>query len=87
MVGMSWCSATSSQTNQWVKVDLEKPLQITGIAIQGDPVHPPNYIKKFKLKYSTDGSLFFHTKDSFHYDKVSFKLLSQFHSFIDKSIS
>ncbi len=85
--GRSWCSATSSQINQWVKVDLEKPLQITGIAIQGDPVYPPNYIKKFKLKYSTDGSLFFFTRDSFHYPKVRFKLFSQFYSFMDKSIS
>ena len=53
-----WCSHTSSQSNQWVKVDLRYPMSIRGIKIQGDRGYPPNYIKKFRLRYSTDGTNF-----------------------------
>ena len=53
-----WCSHTSSQSNQWVNVDLRYPMSIRGITIQGDPRYPPNYIKKFQLRYSTDGTNF-----------------------------
>ena len=53
-----WCSHTSSQANQWVKVDLRYPLSIRGIKIQGNPAYTPNYIKKFQLRYSTDGTNF-----------------------------
>jgi len=53
-----WCSHTSSQSNQWVKVDLRYPMSIRGIKIQGDYGYPPNYIKKFQLRYSTDGTNF-----------------------------
>eukprot|EP00794_Sanderia_malayensis_P008095 gene8095-8963_t len=60
-----WCSATATQTNQWVRIDLEKPLRVTGIAIQGDPNFFPNYIKKFKLKYSIDGTLYDFIRDGF----------------------
>eukprot|EP00794_Sanderia_malayensis_P016255 gene16255-17897_t len=59
-----WCSANNVQTNQWVRIDLEKPLRVTGIAIQGDPNFLPNYIKKFELKYSIDGSIYQFTKES-----------------------
>ena len=53
-----WCSHTSSQSNQWVKVDLRYPMSIRGIKIQGDPAYAANYIKKFQLRYSTDGTSF-----------------------------
>ena len=53
-----WCSDTSSQLNQWVKVDLRYPMSIRGITIQGDRGYPPNYIIKFQLRYSTDGTNF-----------------------------
>ena len=53
-----WCSHTSSQSNQWIKVDLRYPMSIRGIKIQGDPAYTPNYIKKFQLRYSTDGTNF-----------------------------
>ena len=54
-----WCSYTGSTLNQqWVKVDLRYPMSIRGISIQGDPAHTPNYIKKFKLRYSVDGTAF-----------------------------
>ena len=53
-----WCSHTSSQSNQWVKVDLRYPMSIRGIKIQGDRGWPANYIKKFQLSYSTDGTNF-----------------------------
>ena len=54
-----WCSFTGSTLNQqWVKVDLRYPMSIRGISIQGDPGYPPNYIEKFKLRYSVDGTNF-----------------------------
>ena len=57
----AWCSYTGSTLNQqWVKVDLRYPMSIRGISIQGDPRHTPNYIKKFKLRYSVDGTAFFY---------------------------
>eukprot|EP00794_Sanderia_malayensis_P008094 gene8094-8961_t len=68
-----WCSATATQTNQWVRIDLEKRLRVTGIAIQGDPAYTPNYIKKFKLKYSIDGTLYHFTREDWSIDKVSMK--------------
>ena len=33
-------------------------MSIRGISIQGDPGYTPNYIKKFKLRYSVDGTAF-----------------------------
>ena len=33
-------------------------MSIRGIKIQGDYGYPPNYIKKFQLRYSTDGTNF-----------------------------
>ena len=33
-------------------------MSIRGISIQGAPFHTPNYIKKFKLRYSVDGTIF-----------------------------
>ena len=66
-----WCSFTGSTLlNQWVKVDLRYPMSIRGISIQGDPNHNPNYIKKFKLKYSVDGTNFLFKKDRVGTEKV-----------------
>ena len=54
-----WCSFTGSTLNQqWVKVDLRYPMSIRGISIQGDRGYPLNYIEKFKLRYSVDGTNF-----------------------------
>ncbi len=65
-----WCSAATAQFNQWLKVDLRKTLQITGIAIQGDPSYSANYIAKFKLRYSTNGNIYLFTRDVLGADKV-----------------
>ena len=54
-----WCSITGSLLfEQWVKVDLRYPMSIRGISIQGDPGSSQNYVKKFKLRYSVDGTNF-----------------------------
>eukprot|EP00794_Sanderia_malayensis_P007927 gene7927-8782_t len=69
--GRCWCSASGTQIlDQWVKIDLEKRLRVTGIAIQGDPAYTPNYIKKFKLKYSIDGTIYFVAKGNRQHDKI-----------------
>lgn len=70
--GNCWCSSTGSTiTKQWVKVDLRFPASITGITIQGDPNYAPNYIKKFKLSYGTDGTNFFYKIDDRNIELVS----------------
>ena len=68
-----WCSYTGSTLDQqWVKVDLRYPMSIRGISIQGDPGHTPNYIMKFKLRYSVDGTAFLYkTVDRNHIEEVS----------------
>ena len=68
-----WCSYTGSTLNQqWVKVDLRYPMSIRGISIQGDPGYTPNYIKKFKLRYSVDGTAFLYkTGDGGSWAEVS----------------
>ena len=59
----SWCSKNGTNiTEQWVKVDLQKPMSITGIKIQGDANNPSNYITKFKLDYNYDGGTVFYDK-------------------------
>ena len=66
-----WCSFTGSTLlQQWVKVDLRYPMSIRGISIQGDPGYTPNYIKKFKLKYSVDGTIYLDKKDDTYHVKV-----------------
>ena len=51
-----------------MKVDLRYPMSIRGISIQGDPRHTPNYIKKFKLRYSVDGTAFLYKTVSGNYN-------------------
>ena len=66
-----WCSLTGSTLlQQWVKVDLRYPMSIRGISIQGDTRHTPNYIKKFKLRYSVDGTNYLYKKDNVDAEKV-----------------
>ena len=68
-----WCSLTGSTlSQQWVRVDLKYPMSIRGITIQGDRGYPPNYIEKFKLRYSTDGTNFMYkTADANNAEEVS----------------
>ena len=66
-----WCSATAQQSNQWVRVDLKHPMSITGIATQGDPNWPPNFVTKFNLRYSVDGNNYRYKIDNFNHVKVS----------------
>ena len=77
-----WCSYTGSTLlQQWVKVDLRYPMSIRGISIQGDPGHLPNYIKKFKFRYSVDGTNYLYKKDNLGDDKVC-----EFLNFCEKCI-
>lgn len=69
-----WCSATPTQSDQWVKVDLRHPMSITGIATQGDPNHLPNFVTKFKLRYSVDGSNYFYKIDDRYFVKVRLQI-------------
>ena len=56
-----------------MKVDLRYPISIRGISIQDDPSYPLNYIEKFKLRYSVDGTNFLYkTNDTDHFPKVCY---------------
>ena len=78
-----WCAHRSSQSNQWVKVDLRYPMSITGVKIQGDYGYPPNYIKRFQLRYSTDGTNFLYkTSDAGGSAEVFIKFEMNQYSFL-----
>lgn len=48
-----------SNHNQWLQVDFGTQTQVTGISIQGC-YHADYWVKKFSLRYSNDGSNFYH---------------------------
>ena len=53
-----WCGSNGKWLEDWVQVDLGNRLQITGIAVQGDPIYPPNDIEELYLQLSDDGVVF-----------------------------
>ncbi|XP_065070968.1 mucin-3B-like [Rhopilema esculentum] len=53
--GSCWCGGNSSWKEDWIQVDLGRSYQLTGIAIQGDPLDPPNDIEEFYVQLSDDG--------------------------------
>ena len=71
-----------------MRVDLNYPMSIRGITIQGDRGWPPNYIKKFKLRYSTNGTNFLYkTADGSGLPEVSRNLGIFAYSMLLQSIS
>ena len=58
-------------------------MSIRGIKIQGDPAHLPNYIEKFQLRYSTEGTNFLYkTSDADHLRKVFINFEMNQYSFL-----
>ena len=51
-----WC-ASSTDSATYFTVDLLQAMSVTGIAVQGDYPYP-NWVTKFKLQYSFDGTHF-----------------------------
>ena len=56
--GSCWCGALNSWQNDWLQVDLQVKTMLKGIAIQGDPLDPPNDVKEFYVQTSNDGNAF-----------------------------
>ena len=59
-----WCSAESSPVSDYLQVDLGSVKAVTGLAIQGHGIgNGQDYVTKFKIDYSTDGSNWLTYKD------------------------
>ena len=59
-----WCSAKDSPVTDYLQVDIGTVKLLTGIAIQGDGLfNGVNYVTKFVIDYSTDGSTWVTYKD------------------------
>ena len=51
-------AAKRNDANQWIQVDLGKIMTVKGVATQGRPTSPLQYVTKYKLQYSNDGKTF-----------------------------
>ena len=51
-----WCAKEGKSNNEWLQVDLRKSIQACGLATQGDRVRTHEWLKAFKLSYSSDGA-------------------------------
>ena len=60
LTGIRWCSVLKSGApvnySEYVQVDFKSVVTLTGVATQGDDGHGPNYVKKYYLQVSLDGS-------------------------------
>ena len=58
--GPSTWSALKADPNQWIQVDLKKPMDLTKIATQGRNKNDwkASYVTKYSLSYSSDGESF-----------------------------
>ena len=51
-----YCSKQPLNYNDYVQVDFKSVVTLTGVATQGDDSYPSNYVKKYYLQVSLDGS-------------------------------
>ena len=59
-----WCSAAGTPVSHYLQIDLGSVKTVTGLAIQGHGTHlGANYITKFSIEYSTDGTNWLTYKD------------------------
>ena len=69
----SW-SAGANDLHQWLQVDLRIKTTVTFVATQGRNQHATQWVTKYKLNYSDDGSFFqVFKQDGENSDKVSIK--------------
>ena len=58
--GIRWCSVLTPGApvnySEYVQVDFKSVVTLTGIATQGDDNYAANYVKKYYLEVSMDGS-------------------------------
>ena len=53
--GDGWCTKETVRNNEWLQVDIGKSTQACGLATQGDR-NGGEWVKAFKLSYSSDGT-------------------------------
>ena len=53
--GNGWCSKEGRGNNEWLQVDIGKSTKACGLASQGDR-NSDEWVKAFKLSYSSDGT-------------------------------
>ena len=53
-----WCSKQPLNYNDYVQVDFKSVVTLTGVATQGDDSYPSNYVKKYYLQVSLNGSIY-----------------------------
>ena len=56
----AWCVSQLSDKNRYVEISFKNFVQLTGIGLQGDG---NSYVKKYKIKYSYDGEIWYSYSD------------------------
>ena len=66
LTGIRWCSVMKSTVDytEYVQVDFKSVVTLTGVATQGDDGYNTNYVRKYYLQVSTDGSLYNDVKET-----------------------
>ena len=66
LTGTRWCSVKKSNVvySEYVQVDFKSIVTLTGVATQGDDNWATNYVKKYYLEVSIDGSHYSEVKGS-----------------------
>ena len=54
--GDGWCTNEAGRNDEWLQVDLRKSIHVCGLATQGDRMGTREWVKAFKLSYSSDGA-------------------------------
>ena len=52
--GDGWCAKERRRNDDWLQVDLGKPVEVCGLATQGD-INGDEWVKAFKVSYSYNG--------------------------------
>ena len=53
--GDGWCALEATRNDDWLQIDLGTPFEVCGLATQGD-IDGSDWVKAFKLSYSSDGT-------------------------------
>ncbi|XP_078357449.1 uncharacterized protein LOC144642352 isoform X2 [Oculina patagonica] len=61
--GDGWCAQEAARNDDWLQVDLGKPTKVCALATQGDR-NGNEWVKAFKLSYSSDGTTWSTYQDS-----------------------
>ena len=74
--GDGWCAKKSERNDEWLQVDLGKPVEVGGLATQGD-INGNEWVKAFKLSYSYNGTRWKNYQDASSIDVVRRNLINK----------